>query len=564
MNLLKTCFESIKPYYVYVPIVSSISGLISLFSFNKTDPKSIKDRSITYIDPHEKAKVAISIIPIIGNVIVAIVDIAEKIFSQSQSDKRWDYETSDQIASLEKLNQENEKKIESLKVDFNDQQDRIRKEKDGEIDGLKDKIESYKAELADQERLLSESNKQLALLKEKISSDTNPDIIVALAEKNRVLSEEIKAKQNELEKQEARIKTLEAEKNNGYGQMAEKYRIEVETKNALLGLQVAHMQRLCRCREKLDLDLSAVFSSLATFELDNVTPEVFEYASRFNTAMAKIELYKTYLEWRISKTDRNSFLSQLQDFLGAIEQACLINERLHSRFEDKDYSDKVSSLSNLSTFVVNVIADEKIIAQGKDAIQNRIMELDPSYTPLSPEEILEMHGNLSSNKPYRIMALETALWNSVRNIDVSDLYSFMQLKDFDELQPILNEINDKKDLLNRLLLPERRSCISELRYLGELVYVASYVLGKMKLVNQDQETTYARMIELKKILQEALEDEEIISQGQNALIVERIKALDDRFEDMSVESLIDFRNSAFFEEEPFRIQVLLMALKKPG
>lgn len=41
---------------------------------------NLVDKNIFLIDPHEKAKIAISIIPIIGNFIVGIMKIAERFF----------------------------------------------------------------------------------------------------------------------------------------------------------------------------------------------------------------------------------------------------------------------------------------------------------------------------------------------------------------------------------------------------------------------------------------------------------------------------------------------------
>lgn len=71
--------ETIKPYSIYVPVLSTGTGLYHLIKREESSA-SLADKKVNVIDPHEKAKIAISIIPFLGNFIVALINLAEKFF----------------------------------------------------------------------------------------------------------------------------------------------------------------------------------------------------------------------------------------------------------------------------------------------------------------------------------------------------------------------------------------------------------------------------------------------------------------------------------------------------
>jgi len=550
---MQTFFESIRPYFIYVPFLSTFSGLYKLCRKEDGNALPLKDRNISFIDPHNSAKLAISTVPFIGNFIVGVVDIAEKFFSPSNESNsvRKDEET---IIEINKIKAELEK-------EYRGGLEKLKQENDARVEEINQK-------LSDEKERNNEIETELSGLKLKVASDKNPEIIVALASKNKDLVDELKAKESQLEEAQAQSKRLKEEmrKSGGHQTLGEreqaldKLRVELEAKNAVSRLCLAHIKRRQRWNSPEIYEIEIALRSLSEFRLENASVEEYELASRFNTALAKIELFKAYIEWRLN-SHRNSFIPQLQAFHSAIESAVFLCETLNDKFPQKDFIEKQGSLIKLRSEICDILEDERIISLGKSAIQRRIKELDPDYKILDDSEIMDLWGETFYDDPYRIRVLKIALCNFVRNFDVSDISSF-KLDDESSLQNLINEINDKSDLMQKLLRPNRKCCMQEIGYLIVLVSVAIEVFEKKINKTAEESEEYNELKRVLSGLKDAQEDEEIIE--SNEAIEDRIRSLDQDYRDYTSEQLLDLKRNMNIDEQPFRMKMLLTALIDPS
>lgn len=154
--------DTINPYLIYVPVISTAKGLYQLLSKEEA-VSNLADKNISVIDPHEKAKIAISIIPILGNFIVGIMNIAERFFpakvnprKDSQIPEGYELVKSDEIKTLDERFQAEVKAatirgVESARFVVKAE---LEKEHRAEIDGLKVKHEAeMKAMIENQSRI---------------------------------------------------------------------------------------------------------------------------------------------------------------------------------------------------------------------------------------------------------------------------------------------------------------------------------------------------------------------------------------------------------------------------
>ncbi len=154
--------DTINPYLIYVPVISTAKGLYQLLS-KDVAVANLTDKNISVIDPHEKAKIAISIIPILGNFIVGIMNIAERFFpakvnprKDSQIPEGYELVKSDEVKTLDERFQTEIRAatlrgVESARLVVKSE---LEKEHQAEIDGLKVKHEAeMKAMIENQSRI---------------------------------------------------------------------------------------------------------------------------------------------------------------------------------------------------------------------------------------------------------------------------------------------------------------------------------------------------------------------------------------------------------------------------
>lgn len=154
--------DTINPYLIYVPVISTAKGLYELLSKDEA-ASNLTDKNISVVDPHEKVKIAISIIPFLGNFIVGIMNIAERFFpaksmprKEAQIPEGYELVKSDEVKRLDERFQA---EIRAATIRGFDSarlvvKSELEKEHQAEIDGLKIKHEAeMKAMIENQSRI---------------------------------------------------------------------------------------------------------------------------------------------------------------------------------------------------------------------------------------------------------------------------------------------------------------------------------------------------------------------------------------------------------------------------